>query len=523
MASPYARFLAGEALPIPGREAQMVRNNAGGYGFKLSPWERLNRFLVLGSEGGTYYVGERTLTEQNAQGAIACIKENGPRVVELARRVNVENLAPKTDQQLFVLALCMRHGDQATKNAVTVAAPSVLRTGTHLLHFADMLNGLGGWNRSKRRIITRWLTNNSADFVAFQALKYQSRDGWSMKDVLRVSHPKAPYAPHAAVYDWICGREGRRKDWPDTLEEYAIMRSSLEEMKVEAVLSGIDAGLPREALPTEYLRDLRVSRALLPTMGIHALLRNLGALTESEVLADVEHSLMVADRVRNRGAMQRARVHPFAILLAALVYGQGHGFRSSKTWSPVRQVLEALDDAYETAFEWNTPTKRRLLVGIDISGSMSMECQGTPIPAHLAAAAMALTIARAEPFSTVVQHDTEVRQVVPITRRSKVSGLSGAHGGGTDLSAPIRWAYDNGEFDAIVILTDNESWAANIHWATVLAEYRRKVPNCKLIVAAMAANHASIVDPDDPLQLGCAGLDANLPSIINNFLIDALS
>ena len=51
-----------QSTAIPGREAEMEPNNAGGVTFKLDDWERLNRFLILGSEGGTYYVGERKLT-----------------------------------------------------------------------------------------------------------------------------------------------------------------------------------------------------------------------------------------------------------------------------------------------------------------------------------------------------------------------------------------------------------------------------------------------------------------------------
>ncbi|HVH97813.1 MAG TPA: hypothetical protein VM869_03855, partial [Enhygromyxa sp.] len=41
-------------------------NNAGGYSFVLDDRARLERFLILGSEGGTYYVSERALTIDNA-------------------------------------------------------------------------------------------------------------------------------------------------------------------------------------------------------------------------------------------------------------------------------------------------------------------------------------------------------------------------------------------------------------------------------------------------------------------------
>ena len=59
--------------PIFGR-TDMVKNDAGGYGFKITPQERLERFLLIGSEGGTYYVGEQKLTEDNAKSILELLK-----------------------------------------------------------------------------------------------------------------------------------------------------------------------------------------------------------------------------------------------------------------------------------------------------------------------------------------------------------------------------------------------------------------------------------------------------------------
>lgn len=501
---------------IPGREAEMVPNNAGGYTFKLDDWERLHRFLILGSTGGTYYVGEQKLTAENAHAVIRCIKVDGPRVVTDALDVNINNRAPKTDQQLFALALAMKHGDDATKAAVAAAAPKMLRTGTHLLHFVAMLDSLGGWSRAKRRLVASWFTGRDADALSYQVLKYRNRDGWTMRDVLRVAHPEAPSEAHRAVYQWLCARE--TDSLPEILRNYQSMARQAEATPAQRALYGIEHGLPREALPTEALADPAVWRALLPKTPPHALIRNLGVLTANGTIAQGNaDAALVCERLTNRDALRKARVHPFAILLASLVYQQGHGVRGGKSWTPVRQIIEALDDAYEAAFENVTPTGKRILVGVDISGSMQAACMGTPISAAVAAAAMALTIARTEPNATVVQFDTIVQRVVPITKRSTLSGIGSTHGGGTDLSAPIKWA--NERFDAFVILTDNETWAGRQHPAQLLESYRRRMnPKARLICCSMAANHANIVDPEDGLSLGTAGLDANLPSIIAEFI-----
>ena len=57
--------------PIPGSE--QVPNSAGGYAWPLDDWRRLDRFLVLGSEGGSYYAAERALTRENAAASLRCI------------------------------------------------------------------------------------------------------------------------------------------------------------------------------------------------------------------------------------------------------------------------------------------------------------------------------------------------------------------------------------------------------------------------------------------------------------------
>ncbi len=70
-----------------------------------------------------------------------------------------------------------------------------------------------------------------------------------------------------------------------------------------------------------------------------------------------------------------------------------------------------------------------------------------------------------------------------------------------------------------MILTDNETWAGHIHLSEVLTRYRRKVNALtKLVVCAMASNAASVVDPNDPLSFGCAGLDAHLPTLVADFI-----
>ena len=536
MARAYANYAQNvtftpQSAPILGREAEMARNDAGGFGFILDDWERLTRFLVIGTEGGTYYTGEQKLTAQNAAVVIRCLKMDGPRVVEMARDVNVNNRAPKVDQQLFALALAMKHGNEATKAAVALAAPSMLRIGTHLLHFVAMLDGLGGWNRSKRRIIANWFAQD-ADRVAFQVLKYQNRDGWTMRDVLRVTHPMAISEAHDAVFAWACGKvtENEAAHLPAILVAHNAMLKADDLDPVHKALFGLGNGLPREALPTEAINDPAVQEAMLPSMPVHALIRNLGNLSASGLLAKSECAQIVATKITDKDVLRKARVHPFAILLAALVYKTGAGVRGSKTWTPVSSVLVALEDGYDLAFDYAEPTNKRILITVDTSGSMGGSYNNPlGIKPIEAAAAMAITLARMEPHATVIEVDTALRRIVPVTKRTGITSIQHHGGGGTDMSIPMQWAMAKGVFqgkvkessffDAFVILTDNESWAGNMHATQALAAYRRAVnPRAKLICCAMTASSANIVDGDDPLQFGTAGLDANLPTLVADFI-----
>ena len=47
----FNRRVTTQSRPIPG--STQVRNSAGGYSWEVDDWTRLDRFLILGAEGGT--------------------------------------------------------------------------------------------------------------------------------------------------------------------------------------------------------------------------------------------------------------------------------------------------------------------------------------------------------------------------------------------------------------------------------------------------------------------------------------
>ena len=55
-----------QSEPLPGQ----VPNRAGGFTWEVDDMKRLRRFLCMGSEGGTYYIGEKELGRDNAMAII---------------------------------------------------------------------------------------------------------------------------------------------------------------------------------------------------------------------------------------------------------------------------------------------------------------------------------------------------------------------------------------------------------------------------------------------------------------------
>lgn len=193
---------------IPGREADMAQNRAGGFVFAIDKWAQLERFLVLGTEGGTYYASEHKMSLENAQNAVACVNEDGLRVVRTLLDFRKRNRAPKMQTLLFVLAICAKMGDKAVKTAANLAVPEMCGTATHLFTFMRYANAFGGWGSGTRRAIARWYNGMEPAKLALQVAKYRNREGWTHRDALRVSHAVPATPAHNDVFAYATGKGG---------------------------------------------------------------------------------------------------------------------------------------------------------------------------------------------------------------------------------------------------------------------------------------------------------------------------
>lgn len=512
---------------IPGREKDMVKNSAGGATFQLDEFGQLDRFLILGSEGGSFYTSERKLTKQNAKNVIKAIELDGVRVVNRIVEISDAGRAPKNDPALFALALVFAHGDDAAKAAAAEALPKVARIGTHVFHLAAYLKDMQKWGRSVRKGFANWYNGKSPLKLAEQLTKYANRDGWTHRDVLRMVHVKPVSPTHDALFTDVVGK-AKNVEIDANVAEYMAAVEELKQTKTvsRAVALIQEHNLPREIVPTELLNKKEIWEALLPHMGMEAMIRNLATMTRNGVVAPLsDGTKQILAKMSNVEAVQKSRLHPIKVLMALLTYQSGQGRLGSNSWTPNRQIVDALDELFYNTFQNVVPTGKNIMLALDVSASMTWaNIAGIDgLTPRVGSAAMAMMTARTEQnwLVTGFSHGIKEIKVSPRERLDNVVDvIERTPMGGTDCALPMIWAMQNKiGFDAFVVYTDNETWAGSIHPVQALKQYRDQsgIP-AKLIVCGMTATDFTIADPNDAGSLDVVGFDAAAPAVMSDFI-----
>jgi 60 kDa SS-A/Ro ribonucleoprotein len=503
---------------IPNRESEMMKNSSGAYVFTLDKWAQFERFLILGTTGNHYYVSEKQLTTVAAKSVIECINENPQKAVELVVTVSESGRALKNDPALFALALMISSENPHARQLVKNALPKVARTGTHILHFVDYADGMRGWGKTLKDTVANWYTSKNVDDLAYQVIKYQSRDGWSQRDVLRKAHPKSK--ENNSVFNWITNN--KTDNVPVIVEAFENAKKASTVKEIVDLIS--NHNLPREAIPTVWLQKSEVWNALMQKMPLTALIRNLGKLS-SVGLLDLGSvgQKKVIDVLTNNDYLKKSRIHPISVLIALNTYKNGHGLKGSNTWTVNTKIIDALDDAFYGSFNNVEPTNSNIMMALDVSGSMSMSyAMSIPMSPREITAAMALVIAKTEKNTEFYGFCNTFKplNISPKQRLDDViKTVSSLPFGRTDCSLPFTWALENKRnFDSFQVWTDNET-NSGVKPHTVLNKYRNEInKEAKLIVCATTANDFTIADPTDSGSLDIVGFDANVPVIINNFI-----
>lgn len=506
---------------------KQVRNNGGGFSFKVDAWNRLDRFLIIGTDGGTYYVKQQDLTKQNVDFVKALLEENPQEVVRRTVDVSVNGRAKSNSQALFVLALAMQL-ELSDKEFIKDAVSKVARTFTHLAEYSMYLKNLGGGGRAKTDSIARWYTSKTDQQLAVQGIKYRNREGYTHRDLMRISHPKGI---NPALGSFLKGEEFVVSEVPSILIGFEKVQHAKSENEVVALVR--EFGLPWEAIPTQWHKSLKVWRAIYDAgMGQTALLRNVTRFARLDAFKDLVFAKQYADKLMDQDAILKGRVHPINYLLAAVTHERGqlktvkdnwYGMveRIIKDWETNPKILNALQEGFYAAFGNLEPSNKRTVVALDVSGSMGSYANGINLTCAEAGAAIAMFILRTEPYCEV-RGFSDTYKLIGLTEKDSFSEVLRKTNRmpfrGTNAALPMEYALQNKqEIDTFVVITDNEVNQGRQPFRA-LNDYRNAtgIP-ARLAVFGMTATDFTIADPDDSHSMDFVGFDANAPRVLADF------
>ena len=564
------------SAPIPGKEHQMVLNEAGGYAFPASGLTMLRRFLILGTTDNQYYADKRTLTLSAVDAITAYLKENlGDAMKELCE-ISASNRAISNSPAIYLLAHIFSAGVPRWTSAAKAAMPQVIRTGAHLQEFTSYMRSKHKTGRAIRTAFEAWLEGKADQDLMYQMLKYGNRSGYSWADMFALLHPRPKGDLRSAMYLWArfggfptaeyLSNSGKRmsleqaestlrtaqKAWnkdPAFAQAKAskelsnLTKEEVDELGDFTLVTAIRTHRLTHEMVTSsplFARNKSVGWATLAEkMPAHALLRSLNALSANEAL-NKELEASIVSFLTDKEALKKAKIHPMNLLKTWWVYKQGKGIKGSLTWTPNASVVAALAKGFEISVQIQEPLKGRILLAVDVSGSMQYgEVPGMPfMTPSVVAAAYAHVLLRgcehpevmyfdykdAAHWSHRTQHTSNGYTLVTsklklcATLADTIAFAANFGGGGTDCSIPVGYALENKKkFDLFVMFTDGESWAGN-HAASVLKQYREQVnPDARVVYCTTAPYGTVLTDPGDVRALDIVGFDPNAAALIGEF------
>ena len=471
--------------------------------------------------------------------------EGGKAAIDETIAVSHEGRAAKNDPAIFVMALAASCDHADVRKYALDNLNKVCRIATHLFTFVTFVDALRGWGRGLRKAISNWYEFKTPAAVAFQACKYPQRKvegepSWSHRDLLRKIHLVPGSKDMEKVLKYIVkGKDGftsaqfgALKNNEATRYIWAHETAKKVETSKELVPMIKEYGLVRESIPNT-LYDKKVWNALLDDMPMTAMIRNIRNMTKAGVLTPLSSATKyVCETLRDDEKLHKARIHPLNVLAAMCAYSNqfsdAYYSDANLGYTPVPQILDALDDAFYKSFKNVEPTGKNILLAVDVSGSMSWgEVSGIRnMSPCVAAAAMAMVFARTEPNYYVMgfaHNFVDLKITAKDTIQTAMRKAQMNNFGGTDAAIAAQWALKNRvECDAMMILSDLETWCGDIHVDQAMKQYRNQMnmPNSKLICVGMISNNYTLADPNDKNSLNVVGFDTSTPQLVNNFIKD---
>jgi len=448
--------------------AANTRNEAGGIAYTLTPKQQLAQLAATGCLNNTFYADAQSQLDQVLKLAESLDAEFIAKTAVYARQKGLMK-----DMPALLLAVLA----QKDVNMLARVFDQVVDNGKMLRNFAQIIRsgavGRKSFGNRPKKLMQTWLLTATEK----QLLNAAVGNSPSLADVVKMVHPKPREAWRAAWFSWLIGKPYDREALPPITCAFQDYKQSRQ------------GALPD--VPFQMLTALELNSgdwAQIARNGSWQQVRqNLNTFLRHDVFAKSKNIKMVAEKLRDKTAIRRARVLPYQLLTA---------YQAASEQMPF-EIREALQDAMETAVQ-NVPAIRgKVVVCPDVSGSMHSPATGYRGSATSKtrcidiAALVSAAMLRTNPQARVIPFE-QITVNVQLNPRDSImtnaQKLANIGGGGTACSAPLAMLNrEKADVDLVVIVSDNESWADRGQWGGktgLMKEWdilKQRCPEAKLV------------------------------------------
>lgn len=495
-------------LPAAAADA---KNEAGGLAYRLQDKEALAQYVLTGCFNNTFYATDGLQVN---------------RVVELAQKVDAQFLADlavyarrhaymKDSPALLLAVLSLRHVAlfKATF-ALVIDNAKMLRNFVQIMRSGIV--GRRSLGSAPKSAVVSWLQEQTP----LQLLNGAVGNDPSLKDVIKMVHPKPVNAEQEAVFAYLIGREYDEQVLPCEFKAF------------EAFKAGKTKVLPK--VDFRLLTGLPLTAKQWKTIALDAKWQmtrmNLNTFARHQCFEDKGVVEVVAERLADAKLVRNAKAFPYQLLMA---YTAANVTAQDNAKAVPREISEALQDAMQHALVNVPALKGKVYVLVDVSGSMQSPVTGyrasatTRVRCIDVAALFAAALLKSSRNVEVIPFDTRVHEARLNPRDSVMTlakQLASYGGGGTACGAPLAQLNKvKAKADAVIYFSDNESWADRPTYgaATSLAsewvQFKRRNPAAKLVLTDLQPYGSSQAkSASDVLNVG--GFSDQVFNVIEKFL-----
>jgi 60 kDa SS-A/Ro ribonucleoprotein len=485
-------------------------NNAGGSAYAFGEKHCLSQIAATNCFNGTFYASAEDNLELAKNAALA-LKDDPRFIAQVA--LYARDKAYMKDMPAF---LCVLLSD-IDKKLFRKVFRKVVDNGKMLRNVIQMARSgavtgkkanmsAGTW----RRAIQEWF--DKRDAVAL--FKASIGNDPSMRDILRMARPKPNSEEQEALFGYFLGKDVSIERLPKNVQAYEAYKNDK---------SGEVPDVDFRMLDSLGIGD--AEWATIASRAPWAMTRmNLNTFARHNVFKNKELTKIVADRLRNKELIEKARAFPYQLFVA---------YREvSNNFEIPNEIKEALQDAMEIAIE-NVPVLPGSgFVCVDASGSMGSSITGSSygrpassVKCSDVAGLLASAVFRKNRMAEIytfkdhaVKMNLNPRDTV-FTNTNKLNNT----GGGTNISAPlVDLNNQNAQADWVLYVSDNESWLDNNSFrgttlANEWAKFKKRNPKARLICLDLTPrNNSQIKCQPDVLQVG--GFSDQVFEVMASFL-----